>query len=139
MDRFKLFVTTKLFTGQCLFKNWKNRKALHKLVDKSQSKLQNKLDVFKLLKNITILKTLVYKTHQVDKNVQHFLLHSKKNQLCLDSSDDADANRSMHKFNINSDSENSDLLENIIKYNKTKTMTNGKVAEIDHVEIALVE
>lgn len=80
------------------------------------------------------MKTLVFKTHQVDKNVQHFLLHSKKNQIALDSSGE-DPNLSLHKFNINADSENSDLLENIIKYNKAKNLLKiAKTPENDIIQ-----
>lgn len=65
-----------------------------------------------MLKNFNIVKTLVFKEHKVDKNVQHFLLHYKNNQLKLDSSDEEGIYSWSNIIN-ESDSEGSDLLEKI--------------------------
>ena len=71
LDKFKLFLS-QYFEICCLKQCWKRKKKLMKIYEQGVSKIENDLNVFKLLQNVKTMKTMLKKT-DLTKEVKHHI------------------------------------------------------------------
>lgn len=85
-DTFLLFVHTQLRCLVCkVCPLWRKKAKLQKLYDRAQHKIESQLNLFKIMKNMRMMK-IAMRSNNLDKNVEYDCLHSHKCIINLDTS-----------------------------------------------------
>ena len=93
LDKFRLFVAQNIdifFCKSC----WKRKNKFMKFYEEGVAKIENDLNVFKLLSNVRTMKVML-QNQNLTEEVKHHIQHSKKNLIWISSSESSSSDISI--------------------------------------------